>query len=57
MAQGGAAVEPRLLVLAAVAGMVSIIALPLTLVAPASALLVFAVPFTLAVAGRIRGRP
>lgn len=57
MEEGSAAVEPRLLVLAAVAGMVSIVALPLTLVAPASALLVFAVPFTLAIAGRIRGRP
>lgn len=57
MAEGGVPAEPQLLMVAAVAGMVSIIALPLTLVAPASALLVFAVPFTLAVAGRVRGRP
>jgi hypothetical protein len=49
--------EPRLLLLASIAGLAAIIALPLSVTLPGATLLVFAVPLTLAAVARLQGRP
>lgn len=49
--------DRALVLLAAVAGMGAIVALPLSVSAPGAALLVFSVPLLLAVMGRLRAQP